>query len=192
MIRYPKRLIPKKKSVPYTDEFIKKGKLGRWHDPRDERTLGSIFDENGDIDVSKLDYKRFPGLSCNLIPPSKCKDLKIETNEELREEYIFGTDSFKVRPDDFSIIDHREVIELDINGLLSEDLPYKFKNEDYICRLNILHKPIKGNIAHCEIDLAPSHFTDNQKVQFRDQKGWRKTLVISLRRAFEIYGRECK
>ncbi|MFY0683458.1 MAG: hypothetical protein JXR20_02825 [Balneola sp.] len=191
MKKYPKRLIPDKRYVSFTEDEIKKGKLGRWHDPTDMRTPGSIFNDDDSVNASVLDYKRFPGLSCNLIPPSKCKDLKISVSEELLEEYALGTDPPKIRKKDFEIISHREVMEIDTKGILEEELPYKFEKDNHICKIKIKHKPLKGNFSHCEFDLLPSHIKKGQEVKFRNQKGWRKNLILALRRAFENHGKKC-
>ena len=191
---YPERLLPKTDSVILDENHLPHddSKIFRWHNPLDE-DRGSIFDENDNLRADQIDYERFPGMSCNYAPPAIEDDLKINIlKKELLTQWKVGDSIPEISDSDFEVKEEREVFGLHPKDLIKEEMPFtKTLNNsivNYNLHINILHKPIRANFYHCELELwYPDGHEKKTINNFRDDKGWRRSVIINLRRLFEIH-----
>ncbi|MDZ7808805.1 MAG: hypothetical protein U5K71_17100 [Gracilimonas sp.] len=140
----------------------------------------------------KIYYKRFPGLSCNLTPPSNCDDCKfVCLDQELNEPYEIGTEPPSINEIKYKYDDHKEVIKLNTIEFIDAALPYEYDGKTKTGYLRVVHKPTKCNFTHCEFKLDLEHMTPNEIVEFKDRKGWRKLLIIKLREIIEENSSKC-
>lgn len=158
---YPKRLLPSKGKKALQP-------LARWHDPEKD---GSIFNEDGTIDVSLIHYKRYPGLSCNYYPPSECQDLKIVvTNPNLKyQDWKEGDEPVEIEASDYLTDEAREVYAFPLDKIINTKLPYKIGEESHLLEIQIVHKPLVANFPHCEFRLKASHVEGELKKLSRKQ-----------------------
>jgi len=188
MSGYPDYLIPKQNSKKFTPEKINRSKVGRWHDIKDG---GSIFGGDGSINAYLIDYHRFPRFSCNLIPPSNCKDLKIKLlNSDFKKPFTIGTSPPRIVESDFEYDSDREVIEMECGKIQDEKLPYTINNKEYVLTIEVVHSPLIANYSHCEFKLTASHI-DKEVEQLSSSRKWQKVLITALRRMIEKYAKKC-
>lgn len=189
---YPERLLPNENSALYSQETIKDRTLLRWHDPKSTKKPGTIFNSDGSVKGGQIYYQRFPGLSCNLSPPSTCDDSKfICLDSEFNEPYEIGTKSPDIEDINFEYDENKEVIKLKTSEFIDTKLPYQYDGKNKIGYLRINHKPTKCNFSHCEFKLDLEHMTPDEVVEFRSRKGWRKLLILKLREIIELHAVKC-
>lgn len=187
---FPKRLRPlrKRKILSINEKFIDNQMLARYHDINDG---GSIF-LNNQIDTSLIDYKRFPGLSCNYLPPSSCEDLKIiYHNVELLKEWLPENGEVEIDNSDFEIDNSREVYKFSMDSIIEEKLPYEIDDKSHWIEIKIIHKPLVGNFFHCEFQLVASHKNGDTLTDLSMKRNYQKVLIANLRRLLELHSEPC-
>ena len=188
---FPERLLPsnEKKILNENEKFNDNQMLARYHDITDG---GSIFKEK-QIDTSLNDYHRFPGLSCNYLPPSHCNDLRIiYHNTDLLKDWSPDIESVEVENSDFEIDSSREVYKFSMDSITDEFLPYEIDNKSHWLKIKIIHKPLVGNYPHCEFQLIASHTGGSVIEDFTSKKKYHKVLIANLRRLLELNSKQCE
>jgi len=191
MESYPEHLLPTKDAAILGQEEIKNKKVARWHNPEKK---GSIFDQDGNINADLIDYHRYPKFSINLIPPSKCHDLKILLLDKDLEDYWNPDDIVpNVENSDFKVVNKREVFEFKTNDITSAELPYLINKDTYILSIDIVHKPLMANYAHCEFKLIPSHPNASKELtDLTSKTAYHRLLISNLRKLMEKHCTRCK
>lgn len=187
---FPDRLLPSsdKTILQINEGFSENQFLIRFHDVVDGK---SIID--GDkIDPSLIDYHRYPGLSCNYMPPSECIDLKIiYHNNDLLKDWTPKMGDVDIDESDFERVDTREVYKISLESIISKKLPYQIGEESHWVEIKVIHKPLVGNYPHCEFRLIASHKDNGPLNKLSSSTAYHRVIIANLRRIFEKYAEPC-
>lgn len=187
---FPERLLPSsdKNLLDVNEGFSNEQLLARYHDPENGM---SIIDGNK-IDPYLIDYHRFPGLSCNYLPPSNCDDLKIfYHNKDLLKNWTPEMGDVSVDSSDYEVLESREVYKFPLESVISKKLPYEIGEESHWLQINVVHKPLLGNYPHCEFELIASHKDNGPLEALSKKKKYHRAIIANLRRIFELNAEPC-
>ncbi len=179
-VRYPRRLLPTINSKIITEiDSCNSHFLGKWV-PHGV----TLKDEDEKLSVAAIDLDRIPGFSTNKIPSSKKQDLKIYFPKPLGVQYeqswTGGENAIAPSLNHFDIDYSRQLYFFQIckiNGFTDtyQNPPNKPDN-NFSFRVKIVHRPLKANFWHFEIEVDSDH-----GIVAKNKAAWHKIICSSIR-----------